>query len=63
MLKSSDNTVSGQETEDTERSRDEGGFNISVESVSEEYGHCSQLLEEVSAHPSIITASYWPSLV
>ena len=52
-IQRSDNTASGQETEDTEKSRDEGGFNISVESVSEEYGHCSQLLEEVRSHPSI----------
>ena len=36
------------EEEDTDRSRDqETSFNISVESVSEEYGHCSQLIDEV----------------
>ena len=34
--------------EDTDRSRDqENSFNISVESVSEEYGLCSQMLDEV----------------
>ena len=37
------------EEEDTDVSRDqETSFNISVESVSEEYGHCSQILDEVS---------------
>ena len=38
-----------EEEEDTDVSRDQDtSFNISVESVSEEYGHCSQILDEVS---------------
>ena len=32
--------------EEAEKSKD-SSFNISVESVSEEYGHCSQIVEEI----------------
>ena len=43
-----DDEEENMEEEDTDRSRDqETSFNISVESVSEEYGHCSQLIDEV----------------
>ena len=35
-----------EESEESDRSKD-SSFNISVESVSEEYGHCSQIMEEI----------------
>ena len=38
---------SEEEVEESEKSNSDTSFNISVESVSEEYGHCSQILDEV----------------
>ena len=46
------------DTEDSDRSKD-SSFNISVESVSEEYGHCSQLVEEI-IHNVVLLSSRSP---
>lgn len=42
-----DETDTEQDCSDVSRLSGDQSFNISVESVSEEYGHCSQLLEEI----------------
>merc|ERR1712045_995905 len=46
------------DTADSDRSKD-SSFNISVESVSEEYGHCSQLVEEI-IHNVVLLSSRSP---
>ena len=38
---------SEDEVEESDKSNSDNSFNISVESVSEEYGHCSQILDEL----------------
>ena len=47
----SETSRGGEESEDdveeSDKSNSDSSFNISVESVSEEYGHCSQILEEL----------------